>query len=72
VKPLAEAGLLGGVLFQLSTYFKNEESALDSLKGVLNAISHQEMLWKFRHNSWLDDSRKEIDAVALSEVQDHR
>src|SRR5512136_957752 len=34
VKPLAEAGLLGGVLLQLSPYFKNEGSALARLKGV--------------------------------------
>ena len=42
VKPLAEAGLLGGVLLQLSPYFKNEDSALAMLKGVLDAVSHEE------------------------------
>ena len=42
VNPLAEAGLLGGVLLQLSPYFKNEGSALDILKGVLDAVSHRD------------------------------
>lgn len=42
VKPLAEAGLLGGVLLQLSPFFKNEVSALDGPEGVLDAVSHQE------------------------------
>jgi uncharacterized protein YecE (DUF72 family) len=42
VKPLADAGLLGGVLLQLSPYFKNEDTALDALKGVLDAVSYQE------------------------------
>jgi uncharacterized protein YecE (DUF72 family) len=37
------------------------------LKGVLDAVSHQEFDYamEFRHNSWLDESRKEIDAEAL-------
>jgi uncharacterized protein YecE (DUF72 family) len=56
VKPLDDAGLLGGVLSQLSPYFKNEGSPLDSLKGLLDAVSHQEFDYavEFRHNSWLD------------------
>jgi uncharacterized protein YecE (DUF72 family) len=67
VKPLAEANILGGVLLQLSPYFKNEGSALDALKGVLDAVSNQEFDYavEFRHNSWLDESKKEIDAATL-------
>jgi uncharacterized protein YecE (DUF72 family) len=67
VKPLAESGLLGGVLLQLSTYFKNESSSLDMLKDVLDALSHQDYDYavEFRHNSWLGESRKEIDPEAL-------
>jgi uncharacterized protein YecE (DUF72 family) len=67
VKPLAEAGFLGGILLQLSPYFKNESSALDNLKGVLDAISHQEFDYavEFRHRSWLDETKKEINAETL-------
>jgi hypothetical protein len=34
--------------------------AFDSFKGVLDAVSYQEFdhAVEFRHNSWLDDSRK--------------
>lgn len=67
VKPLAEAGLLGGVLLQLSPYFKNEGSALVTLKAVLDAVSHEEYNYavEFRHRSWLDESRREIDPATL-------
>jgi uncharacterized protein YecE (DUF72 family) len=72
VKPLAEAGLLGGVLFQLSPYFMNEGSALDDFEGVLDAVSHQEFDYavEFRHNSWLDEGRKEIDPAALEVLRE--
>jgi len=67
VKPLAEAGLLGGVLLQLSPYFENESSALSGLKAVIDSVSHDEYDYavEFRHNSWLDKSKNEIDPVAL-------
>ena len=72
VKPLAEAGFLGGILLQLSPYFKNESSALDNLKGVLDAISHQEFDYavEFRHRSWLDETKKEIDAETLDVLRE--
>jgi uncharacterized protein YecE (DUF72 family) len=72
VRPLAEAGLLGGVLLQLSPYFKNEGSALARLKGVLDAVSHEKYNYavEFRHRSWLDDSRKEIDPAALEALRE--
>lgn len=63
VKPLSDAGLLGSVLLQLSPYFKNEGAALDSLKGVLDAVSHERYNYavEFRHKSWLDESGKRTD-----------
>ena len=72
VKPLAEAGLLGGVLLQLSPYFKNDGSALAILKGVLDAVSHEEYNYavEFRHRSWLDDSHKEIDSATLEALRE--
>ncbi len=72
VKPLAESGILGGVLFQLSPYFKNEASALDILKGVLDAVSYKEYNYavEFRHLSWLGESVKEIDAAALEALRE--
>jgi uncharacterized protein YecE (DUF72 family) len=72
VKPLAESGLLGGVLLQLSPYFKNEGSALDVLKGVLDAVSHQEFNYavEFRHRSWLDERKKEMDPAVLEALRE--
>jgi uncharacterized protein YecE (DUF72 family) len=72
VMPLAEAGLLGGVLLQLSPYFKSEGSALDTLKGVLDAVSHQDFDYavEFRHRSWLGESKKEIDPATLEALRD--
>ena len=72
VKPLAEAGLLGGVLLQLSPYLKNKGSALDDLKGLLDAVSHQDFDYavEFRHKSWLDENKKEIDPVALEVLRE--
>ena len=72
VKPLAEANLLGGVLLQLSPYFKNEGSALDGLKGVLDAVSYQKFDYaaEFRHRSWLDETEKEIDPEVLEALRE--
>jgi uncharacterized protein YecE (DUF72 family) len=72
VKPLADAGLLGGVLLQLSPYFKNEGSALARLKGVLDGVSHEKYNYavEFRHRSWLDEGRKEIDPAVLEVLRE--
>jgi uncharacterized protein YecE (DUF72 family) len=71
VRPLAEADLVGGVLLQLSPYFKNEGSALANLKGVLDAVSHKEYNYavEFRHSTWLDESRKEIDTATMEALR---
>ena len=57
------------MLLQLSPYFKNEGTALDNLKKVLDAVSHQDFDYavEFRHRSWLDEGKKEI-APAASEA----
>jgi uncharacterized protein YecE (DUF72 family) len=72
VKPLAEAGLMGGVLLQLSPYFKNEGPALDTQKRLLDSVSHEEYDYavEFRHSSWLDNDRKEINAEVLEALRD--
>jgi uncharacterized protein YecE (DUF72 family) len=72
VKPLADAGFLGGILFQLSPYFKNRGSALNALKDVLDAVSYQKFDYavEFRHRSWLDESKKEVDAETLEALRE--
>jgi uncharacterized protein YecE (DUF72 family) len=60
------------VLLQLSPYFKNEGAALDNLKGVLDAVSHQDFNYavEFRHGSWLDETKKEIDREVLEALRE--
>jgi uncharacterized protein YecE (DUF72 family) len=72
VKPLAEAGLLGCVLLQLSPYFKNDASALAALKGLLDSLSYKEYNYavEFRHRSWLGKGQKEIDPAALQALRE--
>lgn len=72
VKPLAKSNLLGEVLLQLSPYFKSVGSALSTLKGVLDSVSHEEYNYvvEFRHRSWLDESKKEIDHAALEVLRE--
>jgi uncharacterized protein YecE (DUF72 family) len=72
IKPLAEAGLLGGVLLQLSPYFKNDASALAALKGLLDFLSYNEYNYavEFRHRSWQGMGQKEIDPEALQALRE--
>ncbi|OPY53538.1 MAG: hypothetical protein A4E49_01374 [Methanosaeta sp. PtaU1.Bin112] len=72
IKPLAEAGLLGGVLLQLSPYFRNDSSALASINGLLDCISHREYDYavEFRHRSWLDEGAREIAPEALDALSE--
>lgn len=72
VKPMAEAGSLGCVLLQMSPYFKNEGQATDILKGLLDSVSTLDYnhAVEFRHRSWLDKSRKEVDPSALEALRE--
>ena len=72
VKPLADEGLLGAVLLQLSPYFKKEGAALDILEVVLDAVAHKDYSYaaEFRHSSWLDEGRREIDDQAREALRE--
>lgn len=72
VKPLAGAGVLGSVLIQLSPYFKRSDQGLRDLLGLLDMLPTHEHNYaiEFRHRSWLDESRREIDAVALEALRE--
>lgn len=72
VGPLAESNLLGAVLLQLSPYFKNNPLSLGMLEKVLDAVSHEKHNYavEFRHNSWLDESKNELNPAALKVLRD--
>jgi len=67
VMPLAEANLLGGVLLQLSPYFKYDSHSLNTLTGLLDTVSADKCDYavEFRHQSWLDENKKELDPEIL-------
>ena len=72
VVPLARAGLLGGVLLQLSPYFKKKGTAIANLEKVLDALSFEKHDYavEFRHRSWLDERGQEIDPAARQALQE--
>jgi uncharacterized protein YecE (DUF72 family) len=73
VKPLADEGLLGGVLIQLTPYFKLDGKQslgkLRSLFGILDTDSHDYAV-EFRHRSWLNERGNELAADVLETLQE--
>jgi uncharacterized protein YecE (DUF72 family) len=69
--PLADNGLLGAVLLQLSPYFpmagKDLRSNMPVLKHVLEGLDTDKYRYvvEFRHRTWLDSGRNEIVPEAL-------
>ncbi len=73
IKPLAEAGLLGGVLIQLTPYFRYEgKESLGRLRAVLDMVETDvyDYAVEFRHRSWLNDRGNELIADALETLQE--
>lgn len=72
VKPLADAGLMGCTLLQLSPYFRHSSKALGLLKGRLDAINTHERNYavEFRNSSWLNKSRTELDPETLEAMRE--
>ncbi len=58
LRPLRDAGKLGGVLFQLPSYVVYKESSLEYLEWARAQLGADEMLVEFRHRSWLDDDNR--------------
>jgi uncharacterized protein YecE (DUF72 family) len=75
VKPLSEAGLLGGVLIQMSPYFKmtDRESMgrLRALFQMLDTEAHRYAV-EFRHRSWLNERGNEIASDAIEILQEFK
>lgn len=63
VKPLAQAGLLGSVLIQLSPFFPKNEADLKILIAVLDSLSSLDHRYavEFRHSTWLNGEGDMID-----------
>ncbi|MBX8631662.1 MAG: DUF72 domain-containing protein [Thermoplasmata archaeon] len=61
IEPLAGAGRLGAILFQLPPDFRFDgEQTIASLKTVLSAVEKYEVAVEFRDRSWLSPSGGEL------------
>ena len=58
LRPLRDAGKLGGILFQLPSYVVFKESSLEYLEWARAQLGADEMLVELRHRSWLDDENR--------------
>lgn len=68
IRPLADGGVLGSVLIQLSPYFKLvEKVSLEKLRRLLEIISSDQFHYnvEFRHRSWLNDKGTELKSDVL-------
>ncbi len=73
IKPLAEAGLLGGVLVQLTPYFRLEgRESLGKLRALFQMLDTDVFNYcvEFRHRSWLNERGNEITPDALEVLQE--
>ena len=69
VKPLREAGKLGGILLQLAPYVVFRDRSLEYLEWVREQLAGDDVLVEFRHLSWLDGEHR---AETLSFLEQHR
>jgi uncharacterized protein YecE (DUF72 family) len=75
VKPLADAGVLGGVLIQLTPYFRLEgKESLGRLRGLLQILDTDvyDYAVEFRHRSWLNERGNELTADVIETLQEFR
>ena len=74
VRPLHEAGLLGGVLIQLTPYFSFEgRESLGKLRALFDMLETDvyDYAVEFRHRSWLNERGNELSADALETLQEY-
>jgi uncharacterized protein YecE (DUF72 family) len=77
-RPLADNGLLGAVLLQLSPYFpmvgKDQRSNVPILQEILEGLATDKYRYvvEFRHRTWLNSARKEIAPEALELLRGRR
>ena len=75
VTPLAEAGLLGGVLIQMSPYFRLEDrGSLGKLRALFQMLGtdRYDYAVEFRHRSWLNEKGNELASDALEVLQEFK
>lgn len=75
VRPLAEAGLLGGVLIQMSPYFRLDgRTSLGKLRALFQMLEtdRYDYAVEFRHRSWLNERGNELASDAVEVLQEFK
>jgi len=75
VKPLAEEGLLGCVLIQLTPYFRLEgRESLGKLRALFDMLDTDVYSYavEFRHRSWLNENGSELASDVLETLQEYQ
>lgn len=73
IRPLANAGVLGSVLIQLSPYFKaTHQESFDKLRKLFEIVSSDRFSYsiEFRHRSWLNEKGTELKSDILDLLQE--
>jgi len=74
VAPLADAGLLGGVLIQLTPYFKHEgRESLGKLRALLDILDTDtyDYAVEFRHRTWLNERGNELSSDVIDALREY-
>ncbi len=75
VRPLAEAGLLGAVLIQMSPYFRfDDRTSLGRLRALLQMLETDtyDYAVEFRHRSWLNEKGNELASDVIEVLQEFK
>ena len=75
IEPLANAGLLGSVLIQLSPKFTfDDEMSLNKLRALFEVVNHEKFSYatEFRHRTWLNEAGTDLKADVLDLLREFK
>jgi uncharacterized protein YecE (DUF72 family) len=75
IEPLANAGLLGSVLIQLSPKFTlDDEKSLNKLRALFEVVNHEKFSYatEFRHRTWLNEAGTDLKADVLNLLREFK
>lgn len=75
IEPLANAGLLGSVLVQLSPKFTfDDEKSLNKLRALFEVVNHEKFSYatEFRHRTWLNEAGTDLKADVLDLLREFK
>ena len=75
IEPLANAGLLGSVLIQLSPKFTlDDEKSLNKLRALFEVVNHEKFSYatEFRHRTWLNEAGTDLKADVLDLLREFK